>query len=59
MMRSILTTPCKWPETCELATAYVPYQDTVELYTPEEALKRGTLFPNLYGAGYSQLGDQS
>ena len=31
-----------------LATAYVPYQKLCTLFTPIEALKRGTAFPELY-----------
>ncbi len=57
MLPTISSSHCKWPEECELATAYVPYQTCLELYSPNEALKRGTIFPCLYNAGYSQLGD--
>ncbi|SJZ30495.1 spore coat associated protein CotJA [Selenihalanaerobacter shriftii] len=31
-----------------LAQAYVPYQMYDEIFYPEEALERGTLFPDLY-----------
>jgi len=31
-----------------LAAAYVPYQKLCTLFTPLEALKRGTAFPELY-----------
>ncbi|MBZ2176063.1 spore coat associated protein CotJA [Schnuerera sp. xch1] len=31
-----------------LARAYVPFQRLNEVYDPKEALKRGTLFPELY-----------
>jgi hypothetical protein len=31
-----------------LAEAYVPYQTLCTLFTPIEALKRGTVFPELY-----------
>lgn len=31
-----------------LATAYVPFQNLCTLFTPLEALKRGTAFPELY-----------
>ena len=31
-----------------LATAYVPYQKLCTLFSPIEALKRGTVFPELY-----------
>ena len=31
-----------------LAAAYVPYQRLCTLFTPIEALKRGTAFPELY-----------
>lgn len=32
----------------QLARAYVPYQPYVRLYPLSEALKKGTIFPNLY-----------
>lgn len=32
----------------ELATAYVPYQYYTDSFAPKEALKKGTLFPELY-----------
>lgn len=31
-----------------LARAYVPFQKLCNLYTPEEALDKGTVFPELY-----------
>ena len=31
-----------------LARAYVPFQTMNQVYSPNEALKRGTLFPELY-----------
>ena len=31
-----------------LARAYVPFQIMNQVYSPSEALKRGTLFPELY-----------
>lgn len=31
-----------------LAHAYVPYQRFTENYSPEEALRKGTLFPELW-----------
>ena len=31
-----------------LAMAYVPYQNLCTLFSPMEALKRGTVFPELY-----------
>ncbi|MGH4140023.1 spore coat associated protein CotJA [Clostridium sp.] len=31
-----------------LAAAYVPYQNLCTLFSPIEALKRGTVFPELY-----------
>lgn len=31
-----------------LAAAYVPYQYLCELFSPVEALKKGTVFPELY-----------
>lgn len=32
----------------ELAQAYIPFQQFGNLYPPEESLKKGTLFPDLY-----------
>lgn len=32
----------------ELAKAYVPFQIMNQTYSQEEALKKGTLFPELY-----------
>ena len=32
----------------KLAHAYVPYQQFMENYTPQEALSKGTLFPALW-----------
>lgn len=32
----------------KLATAYVPFQRMCQLFSPIEALKRGTAFPELY-----------
>ena len=32
----------------ELATAYVPFQYYTESFSPMEALKKGTLFPELF-----------
>ncbi|MBC7958820.1 MAG: spore coat associated protein CotJA [Vallitaleaceae bacterium] len=32
----------------QLAHAYVPYQVLGEVYSPSEALCKGTLFPRLY-----------
>ena len=32
----------------ELAKAYVPYQQYMASYSPEEALEKGTMFPELY-----------
>ncbi|MDF2634141.1 MAG: Spore coat protein CotJA [Pelosinus sp.] len=33
-----------------LAHAYVPWQCYDEAFSPQEALRKGTLFPSLYGA---------
>ncbi len=33
-----------------LAHAYVPWQHYTEAFSPKEALRKGTLFPSLYGA---------
>ena len=35
------------PETFELACAYVPYQQYNIIYSPEESLEKGTVFPEL------------
>lgn len=35
-------------ENVRLAAAYVPYQCLCELFSPMEALKKGTAFPELY-----------
>lgn len=35
-------------ENVRLAAAYVPYQFICTLFTPFEALRRGTAFPELY-----------
>ncbi|QIB27069.1 spore coat associated protein CotJA [Caloranaerobacter azorensis] len=32
----------------ELAKAYIPYQIMGKIYCHEEALKKGTIFPELY-----------
>jgi len=32
----------------ELARAYILFQQYTESYSPEEALEKGTLFPELY-----------
>mgnify|MGYP001943804217 FL=1 len=36
------------PEGLELARAYIPYQEYTRSWSPEEALERGTMFPELY-----------
>ncbi len=36
-----------FPETVATTMAYVPFQTDTTQYTPETALKYGTLFPNL------------
>ncbi|HHV95460.1 MAG TPA: spore coat associated protein CotJA [Clostridiaceae bacterium] len=35
-----------------LARAYVPFQRLCSLYSPEEALNKGTAFPELYSPYY-------
>lgn len=44
--------PCIPQETVinnvRLARAYVPFQKLCNLFTPEEALDKGTVFPELY-----------
>lgn len=42
------------PEAMQLARAYVPYQRWEQIYTPTEALMRGTVFPSLHQAGENQ-----
>lgn len=37
------------PEQVILAHSYVPWQFYVKAYSPQEALMRGTLFPELFG----------
>ncbi len=37
----------KFPANTPLAMAYVPYQQWGEVYTEDEALSHGTLFPEL------------
>jgi len=32
----------------QLARAYVPFQRMNQVYSPSEALRKGTLFPELY-----------
>ncbi|NLY54887.1 MAG: spore coat associated protein CotJA [Firmicutes bacterium] len=34
--------------TMQLGRAYVPFQVLGEMFTPEQALMKGTLFPDLY-----------
>lgn len=36
------------PKTVEYAEAYVPYQQYTKSYNPQEALEKGTMFPELY-----------
>ncbi len=36
------------PDNFQLARAYVPFQIMNKVYTPREALCKGTLFPELY-----------
>ncbi|HLV08578.1 MAG TPA: spore coat associated protein CotJA [Halanaerobiales bacterium] len=40
--------PCPGPDRMKLAHAYIPYQEFREAYSPEQALRRGTLFPELW-----------
>jgi hypothetical protein len=37
-----------YPDGLELAQAYIPYQEYTKSYCPEEALAKGTMFPELY-----------
>ena len=32
----------------KLATAYIPFQNYSRIYIPQEALNKGTIFPELY-----------
>jgi hypothetical protein len=51
-MYSMCPMPCVPQETVlrnvKLARAYVPFQKLCSLYSPIDALKRGTAFPELY-----------
>lgn len=38
----------------KLAQAYVPYQKYSTIFSPQEALKQGTLFPELVRPYYKQ-----
>ena len=47
----------RFPDNTPLAMAYVPFQQWGEVYNDEEALCRGTIFPDLdlpFGKGGSQ-----
>lgn len=45
---SVITDPSPLPDHPVIAMAYVPFQQwSASLYTPEEALSAGTLFPEL------------
>lgn len=54
----IMEMDCKKPDKCipqeteirdvRLAVAYVPYQKMCTLFSPLEALRKGTVFPELY-----------
>jgi len=37
-----------FPEGIELARAYIPFQIYTKSFSPEEALAKGTMFPELY-----------
>ena len=37
-----------FPQTVQYANAYVPFQQTATLFTPDEALKKGTVFAELH-----------
>ena len=37
-----------FPEGIELARAYIPFQVYTRSFSPEEALVKGTMFPELY-----------
>jgi len=39
---------CQLSKGCQLARAYVPFQEMNEIFNQCEALKRGTLFTELY-----------
>lgn len=47
MLNEMLMTPYM-PVMPKLAEAYVPYQEYKTSYSPEEALEKGTMFPELY-----------
>ncbi|MBR1592346.1 MAG: spore coat associated protein CotJA [Ruminococcus sp.] len=45
----------RFPENTPLAMAYVPFQQWGKVYDADEAINRGTLFPELdlpFGGGY-------
>ena len=37
-----------FPENIKYAHAYVPFQNTEQMFDPEESLCKGTVFPDLY-----------
>ena len=39
---------CQMSNGCKLARAYVPFQILNQVFNQREALRRGTLFPELY-----------
>lgn len=47
--------PCS-ASTQELAMAYVPWQHFKELYEPDQALRCGTIFKELYKPFYGSMG---
>ncbi|MBE6858354.1 MAG: spore coat associated protein CotJA [Ruminococcus sp.] len=46
-MDSSPDTPSRLPDNVSLAMAYVPFQQWGDVYSMDEALNRGTLFPDL------------
>ncbi len=48
MNQEINNDECQMSSGCKLARAYVPFQILNQVYSPREALQRGTLFPDLY-----------
>jgi len=45
------------PENMVVAMAYVPFQQFSKVYTPEQALDAGTLFPELDKPFYGRRGE--
>lgn len=42
------TNKTAFPENISLAIAYVAFQENIDMYSAEEGLERGTIFPELF-----------